>query len=120
MLGPLTRILLHYLTLLRFLVTMIQYRLHSRLGHSMRRNLHNELGSDKVKGVRVSLLAYLYPRRVEPASQREKHGDVSWVVTTLRSPVPPSLHLLALQLKLSAPGLRAPERPPFTHPPFWF
>ncbi len=56
MLGPLTRILLHYLTLLRFLVTTIQYPLHSRLGHSMRRNLHNELGSDKMKGVRVSLL----------------------------------------------------------------
>ncbi len=29
-----------------------------------------------------------------------------------------SLHLLALQLKPSLPGLRAPEQPLFTQPPF--
>ncbi len=40
--------------------------------------------------------------------------DVSWVVSTPRSPVPVSLHLLALQLKSSLSGLRAPEHPLFT------
>ncbi len=56
----------------------------------------------------------IYPGRVEPASPRAKHGDVSWVVNTPRSSVPTSLHLLALQLKLTMPGLRAPARPLFT------
>ncbi len=37
---------------------------------------------------------------------------------TPRSPVPASLHLLALQLKPSLPGSGAPERPLFPHPPF--
>ncbi len=41
----------------------------------------------------------VYLRRVEPASPRENHGDVSWVVSTPRSPAPAPLHLLALQLK---------------------
>ncbi len=36
---------------------------------------------------------------LEPASPREKHGDASWIGSTPRSPVPASLHLLALQLK---------------------
>ncbi len=56
----------------------------------------------------------IYPMCVEPASPRENHGDVSWVVSTPRSPVSASLHLLALQLKPSLPGLRAPEHPLFT------
>ncbi len=47
---------------------------------------------------------------LEPASPRENYGDVSWVVSTPRSPVPASLHLLALQPKPSLSGLRAPER----------
>ncbi len=51
---------------------------------------------------------------LESAPPRENHGDVSWVVCTPRSPVPASLHLLALQLKPSLPGLRAPEHPLFT------
>ncbi len=52
---------------------------------------------------------------LEPASPREKHGDVSWVGSTLRYPVPASLHLLALwQLKPSLSGLSAPELPLFT------
>ncbi len=42
----------------------------------------------------------------------KEHGDISWVVNTPRSPVPASLRLLALQLKPSLSGLRAPE-PPF-------
>ncbi len=62
----------------------------------------------------------IHPGRVEPASPRESHGDVSWVVSTPRSPVPVSMYLLALQLKPSLSGLRAPGRPLFTHPPFWF
>ncbi len=33
------------------------------------------------------------------------HGDVSWVGSPLRSPVLVALHLLALQLKPSLPGL---------------
>ncbi len=40
---------------------------------------------------------------------------VSRVGSTLRSPVPASLHLLALQLMPSLFGLWAPERPLFTH-----
>ncbi len=54
----------------------------------------------------------------EPAQPREKHDDALWVVSTPRSPVPASLHLLALELKPSLPSLRAPEHPLFTHPPF--
>ncbi len=50
---------------------------------------------------------------VEPASQRAKHYDVSWAVSTPRSPVPASLHLLALQLKPSLSGLGAPKHPFF-------
>ncbi len=50
-------------------------------------------------------LTYLYLR---PASPRENH-DVSWVASTPRSPVPAPLHLLALPLKPSLSGLRAPE-----------
>ncbi len=38
--------------------------------------------------------------RIEPASPRVNHGDVSWVVSTPRSQVPVPLHLLALQLNL--------------------
>ncbi len=41
-------------------------------------------------------------------------GDASWVGRTRRSPVPVSLHLLALQPKPSLPSLRALERPLFT------
>ncbi len=54
--------------------------------------------------------------RVEPASLRENRGDGYLVVSTLRSPVPASLHLLALQLKRSLSGLRTPEHPFFTTP----
>ncbi len=43
--------------------------------------------------------------------------NVSWVDSTPRSPVPTSLHLLALHLKPSLPGLRAPEHPLFTPSP---
>ncbi len=52
--------------------------------------------------------------RVEPGSPRAKLGDVSWVVSTLRSSVLASLHYLVLQLKPNRSGLRAPERPLFT------
>ncbi len=52
--------------------------------------------------------------RVELASPTEIHGGVSWVVSTPRSPVPASQHLLDLQLKPSLPGLIAPEHPLFT------
>ncbi len=38
-------------------------------------------------------------------------GGVSWVSSISRSPIPASLHLVALQLKPSMPGLRPPERP---------
>ncbi len=55
----------------------------------------------------------IHPEQVEPESPRENHC-VSWVVSTLRSPVPASLQLLALQLKPSLSGLRAPEHPLFT------
>ncbi len=60
--------------------------------------------------------AYLYlrrpsPGRVDPASPSETNGDVSWVASTPRSPVPVSLHLLALQLKPSRSVLRALEHP---------
>ncbi len=51
----------------------------------------------------------IHPVRDESASPRQKHGDVSWVVSTPRAPA--SLHLLALQLKLS---LKAPELLLFT------
>ncbi len=44
------------------------------------------------------------PGRVELASPRVKHGDVLWVVSTPRPPVPASLHLLALQIKPSVSG----------------
>ncbi len=45
----------------------------------------------------------------------QRHGDGLWVGST-----PASLRLLALQLEPSLSGLRAPERPLFTHPAFWF
>ncbi len=59
----------------------------------------------------VSVL-YLYLRQhspgpVELASQRENHGNVSWVVRTPKSPIPASLQLLALYLKPRLSGLRA-------------
>ncbi len=54
------------------------------------------------------------PGGVDSASSRKTHGDVSWVVSTPRSPIPASLHLLALQLKPSLSGLRAPQHPLFT------
>ncbi len=47
-------------------------------------------------------------------SPRESHGDVSWVVSTLRSPVPASLQLMALQITPSLSSLRVPEHPRFT------
>ncbi len=47
--------------------------------------------------------AGIRPGGVEPASPR--HGDVLWVGSTPRSPVPTSLHLLVLQLKPSLSGL---------------
>ncbi len=56
----------------------------------------------------------IHPWRVEPASPKRNHGDVSWVVSTSSSQIPASLHLLALLLKLSLSGLRAPEHPLFT------
>ncbi len=65
-----------------------------------------------VTNIRLALLI------LEPASLREELDDVSWVVSTPRSPVTASLHLLALQLKPSLCGLRAPEHPFFT--PFIF
>ncbi len=49
----------------------------------------------------VELLRFL--ACLEAASPREKHGDVSWVVSTLRSPVPVSLYAVigfAVQAKL--------------------
>ncbi len=54
----------------------------------------------------------IHPGRVEPASPR--HGNVPWVGSTTRSPVPSSLHLLALQLKPSLSCLWAPEHSLFT------
>ncbi len=38
---------------------------------------------------------------LEAASPKEKHGDVSTVISAPRPPVPASLHLLDLQLKPS-------------------
>ncbi len=58
----------------------------------------------------------IHSGRVEPTSSMEKYGDDSWVVGTLRSPVPASLHLLALQLKPSLSGLGASGHPLVTHP----
>ncbi len=59
---------------------------------------------------------------VTPASPREKHGDVSWAVGTPWSPVPASLHLLALQLKSSwaCPVRERRSVRPSHLPPFWF
>ncbi len=57
---------------------------------------------------------------LEATSPREKLDDVSWVVSTPGSPVPTSLHLLALKLKPSLAGLRASVHPLFTHHPFRF
>ncbi len=54
----------------------------------------------------------IHPWWVERALPR--HGDVSWVGSTLRPSVPASLHLVALQLKSSLLGLREPELPLFT------
>ncbi len=59
----------------------------------------------------------IHPGRVEPASPR--HGNVSWVGSMPRPSVLASLHLLALQLKPSLSGLRAPSMHS-SHPPFWF
>ncbi len=50
----------------------------------------------------------IHPGRVEPAPQKKNHGNTSW------SPVPASLHLLALQVKPCLSALRAPEHPLFT------
>ncbi len=47
-------------------------------------------------------------------SRHHHIGDVSWVFSTPRPPIPGSLHLLGLQLKPSLSGLRAPEHPRFT------
>ncbi len=66
---------------------------------------------------RLAAILYLYlleAGRVEPPSSRESHGDVSWVVSTPRSPIPALLHSLALQLKPCLSGSRAPEHPLFT------
>ncbi len=62
------------------------------------------------------------PGRVEPASPREKHGDVSWVVSTQESPVHVSLQLLALQLmpSLLARFVTAGVATLHTPPPFGF
>ncbi len=62
----------------------------------------------------LSVRGSLYLRRVEPVSPWEKHGGVSWVVSTPRSPVSASPHLEALPFKPSLPGLRALEHPFFT------
>ncbi len=65
----------------------------------------------------ASIFLYLRrdsPGRVQSPSPRGNHGDDSWVVSTPRFPVSASLHFLALQLKPSLCGLRAPERPLFT------
>ncbi len=51
---------------------------------------------------------------VEATSPWARCSVVSWVVSSPRSPVSASLHLLALQLKPSLSGLRAPEHPPFS------
>ncbi len=73
------------------------------------------------RGIRTTVLLltyclYLVAAFTRGGLSRHNHNcDVSWVVTTPRSPVIASLHLLALQLKPSLPGLIAPERPLFTH-----
>ncbi len=59
-------------------------------------------------------LCWIHLGLVELESPREIHYDVFWVVSTPRSPVPASLHLIALELKLSLLGLRASEHPLFT------
>ncbi len=41
---------------------------------------------------------------IHPASPMENHGDVSWVVSTPRSPVPVSLHLLARPVGFEGAG----------------
>ncbi len=70
-----------------------------------------------IKGVECTYMLFLLVIEVDPASPRENHCDVSWVVSTPRPPVPASLHLLALQLKPNLSGLRAPEHPIFTPRP---
>ncbi len=55
--------------------------------------------------MRSGTLGSIHSGRVGPASPR--HGGVSWVASTLRSPVEASLHLLALQLKPRLSGLSA-------------
>ncbi len=57
----------------------------------------------------IGLCTYLF----EPASLREKYGDVSRVVSILRPPIPAPLRLLALQFKPSLSDLRSPEHPLF-------
>ncbi len=56
----------------------------------------------------------IHQGRVEPASPIDSSGNVSWIISTSRSPVPASLQVLALQLKPSLPSLRTSERPLFT------
>ncbi len=53
------------------------------------------------------LVLLLLIRVLVAASPREKTGDILWIVSTPRSPVP------ALQLKPNLSGLRAPEHPLF-------
>ncbi len=48
------------------------------------------------------------------------HGTGSRVVRTTISPVPVLLYWLTIELNPSLSGLRAPERPLFTHPRFGF
>ncbi len=61
----------------------------------------------------------IHAGRVEPASLKVIIFiyDVSWADSAPRSPVPVSLHSLASQLKISLPGLIAPEHPLFTFGP---
>ncbi len=48
-------------------------------------------------GLQWCICSVIHPGRVDPVSPR--HGDVSWVGSTPRSPVLASLHSEALQLK---------------------
>ncbi len=61
----------------------------------------------------------IHTGRVEPASPRENHGDVSWVVSTPRSPAPASLHYwLCSSIQACPVWERRSIR--FSHPPVWF
>ncbi len=71
---------------------MPQMKCPIRLRRKLAANRRSKLNSDPLYCTVLTCL-------LEPASPREKHGDVSWVVSTPRFPVVALLHLLDLQPK---------------------